>query len=205
MIHPTRTNLLLLKERTTSISHSAGILRARKQALIREFLKSATPFLDSREDIRKTYGSALDELSISLGHEGRETVSSISDSAQREMKVDIIEKSIWGLRYKDIEVHDKAVRRPDERGHDFLPPTPHLEESAHLFEKVLESMLELAAFENKLKRLGNEIQQVTRKINILEEKVLPNLRTEIKRITHHINERERETYYRLKKFKHLNL
>ena len=41
MIHPTRTNLLLLKEKSSSVSNSIGILKSRRQALIIEFLKTS--------------------------------------------------------------------------------------------------------------------------------------------------------------------
>ena len=90
---------------------------------------------------------------------------------------------------------------PDERGYDFSSTTPHLEESIHLFEKVLESMLELAAYENKLKKLSDELLRIMRKIRVLEERVLPDLKQQIRTISQNIGERERESYYRLKKFK----
>jgi V/A-type H+-transporting ATPase subunit D len=50
MIHPTRTNLLLLKEKSASIENSISILTARRQALIREFLDTSLPFMRSREE-----------------------------------------------------------------------------------------------------------------------------------------------------------
>ena len=62
-------------------------------------------------------------------------------------------------------------------------------------------MLEIAAFENKLKRLADEITRITRKIKVLEERVLIELKHQIKTITQYIGERDRESYYRLKKFK----
>ena len=201
IIHPTRTNLLLLKEKSRSISNSISILKARRQALIQEFLNTTVPFLRSREDIRKTYGKALDEMALSLGHEGKSGIESITFAVERDMRVDIIEKSIWGLKYKDIVVNKNPVRETDQRGYDFCSTTPHLEEGIYLFEKVLESMLEIAAFENKLKRLADEITRITRKIKVLEERVLPELRYQIKTITQYIGERDRESYYRLKKFK----
>ena len=201
IIHPTRTNLLLLKEKSKSISNSISILKARRQALIQEFLNTTVPFLRSREDIRKTYGKALDEMALSLGHEGKSGIESITFAVERDMRVDIIEKSIWGLKYKDIVVNKNPVRETDQRGYDFRSTTPHLEEGIYLFERVLESMLEIAAFENKLKRLADEITRITRKIKVLEERVLPELRYQIKTITQYIGERDRESYYRLKKFK----
>jgi vacuolar-type H+-ATPase subunit I/STV1 len=65
----------------------------------------------------------------------------------------------------------------------------------------LESMIEIAAFESKLKRLGAEILKTTRKIRVLEERVLPDLKDQIKMIAQYIGERDREAYYRLKRFK----
>jgi len=204
IIHPTRTNLLLLKDKRVSVMNSIGILKARRQALIREFLNTTVPFLRSREDIRRTYGKALDELSLSLGHEGKSTIKSITLATEREVNVDIVEKSIWGLKYKEIIVHDDPVREPDNRGYDFLSTTLHLEESTYLFERILELMIKLAAYENKLKRLSDEILNITRKMKVLEERLLPELKYQIKTISQYISERERETFFRLKKFKELH-
>ena len=204
IIHPTRTNLLILKDKANSVINSIGILKARRQALIREFLNTTIPFLRSREDIRKTYGKAIEELALSFGYEGRSTIKSIAVATERDVDVDVVEKSIWGLKYKDIIVHDDPLRDPDKRGYDFLSTTPHLEESIHLFEKILELMIDLAAYENKLKRLSDEILNITRKMKVLEERLLPELKYQIKTISQYISERERETYFRLKKFKALH-
>jgi len=201
MIHPTRTNLLLLRDKTMSVVNSMKILKARKQALIKEFLDTTRPFLRSRAEIRNIYGKAIDELKLSLGHEGKESVESIAAVTARDFRVEITENSIWGLKYKEVAACESAVRDPGMRGYDYLPTTPHLEEGIYLFEKLVESMVEIAAFESKLKRLGEEIIRTTRKIRVIEERVLPELREDIKTIAHYIGEREREAFYRLKKFK----
>ncbi len=201
MIHPTRTNLLLLKEKSRSVVNSIGILKARKQALIKEFLAATLPFLRSREEIRQSYGKALRELAITTGREGKNNIESIVKVTEREFGIDVVEKSIWGLRYKDLLFHDVAVRAPDKRGYDERGTTPHLEESAGLFEKLLEIMLHLAEYESKLKRLGEEIVRTTRRIKVLEEMVLPALKLQVKSIAQYIGERERESFYRLKRVK----
>ena len=51
MTHPTRTELLRLREKKGSVAECVGILRARRQALIREFLQTVRPFLRSRASI----------------------------------------------------------------------------------------------------------------------------------------------------------
>lgn len=201
IIHPTRTNLLLLKEKAVSVSNSTGILKARRQALIREFFNTSLPFLRSRKEIVGIYGKALQELGLSLGHMGRSAVESVTFTTERHISVDIIEKAIWGLKYKDVVTHDSPVRNPDARGYDFTSTAPHLEEGIYHFEKIVESMLEIAAYESKLKRLSDEIITITRKIKVLEERILPDLKHQIKTISQYISEREREAYFRLKKFK----
>lgn len=201
MIHPTRTNLLLLKEKARSVENSVGILKAKKQALIKEFLDTTRPLLRSREDIRIAYGKALQELALSLGHEGRDFIESITVCTARDFWIDITEKSIWGLKYKDVTVHEAPVRDAGERGYDYRSTTPHVEECIETFEKLLESMIANAAFESKVKRLGDEILRTTRKIRVLQELVYPELKNRVKTITQFIGERERESHFRLKKFK----
>jgi V/A-type H+/Na+-transporting ATPase subunit D len=201
MIHPTRTNLLMLKEKSRSIVNSIGILKARKQALIKEFLSATLPFLRSRDEIKKSYGKAIRELAISLGREGKDTIDSLAVATERDFGIEVKEKSIWGLRYKDIAYHDTPVRQADERGYDESATTPHLDDTVNLFEKLLESMLTIAEYESKLKRLGDEIVKTTRRIKVLEEMVLPGIKRQIRTISQYIGEREREAFYRLKRVK----
>jgi V/A-type H+-transporting ATPase subunit D len=203
VIHPTRTNLLLYKEKLRSVTNSIDILRARRKSLIREFIRTTMPFLKTREEIRKTYGKAVNELAMSMGHEGKDFIESLGSVMESDVMVEVIEKNLWGLIYKDIAFNRDPVRAPDKRGYDFIPTTAHLEEGIYLFERVVEFMLQLASYENKLKRLGDEIVRLTRNIKVLEERVIPDLNVRIKTIADHIGERERETYFRLKRFKSL--
>jgi V/A-type H+-transporting ATPase subunit D len=186
---PTRTNLLFLKDRARSVSNSIDILRTKRQALIMEFLRSTRPFLKSRREIKEMYRRALEELALSIGHQGRQSVESIAMSAEKEPAIEITEDSIWGLKYKDVEIHETPLK------------APHLEECIHLFEKLVDAVIKVATFESKLKRLAAEIRKTTRRMRVLEDRVLPRLRHDIKAITQHISEREREAYYRLKRVK----
>ncbi|MDH4310072.1 MAG: V-type ATP synthase subunit D [Gammaproteobacteria bacterium] len=201
MIHPTRTDLLQLEEKATSIANSVAILKARRQALIRGFLESVRPLVRSRDAIRRDYGIAIDELHLSEGHEGAAFVETLAALSEREVGVDIAERNLLGVRYRELVAFGPFVRMPPERAYDYTVTTPHLEEAVHRFESVLETVLEIAAFESKLKMLGEEILAVTRRVRVLEERVLPRLRTEIRSIVQFLGEREREAHYRLKKFK----
>jgi len=61
--------------------------------------------------------------------------------------------------------------------------------------------LSLASFEGKFRRLAEELVRLTRRIRILEERVAPELQVQIRAMSHYLAERERETHFRLKRFK----
>ena len=203
MIHPTRTNLLILKEKSSSVANSIGILKSRRQALIIEFLKTSTPYLESRKAIRELYGDGIVELFFSIGFEGEAIVESLSEMTARDFTVHITTSKLWGLEYKEISPRDSAVRDINNRSYDARTTTANLEEAAWRFEKIVDVILDIAEYDNKLQRLSREIIQATRRVKVLEERILPKLKQQIKSITQYLSERERETYYRLKQFKEM--
>ena len=203
MIHPTRTNLLLLKEKSSSVANSIGILKSRRQALIIEFLKTSAPYLESRKTIRELYGDSIDQLFFSIGHEGEDMIHSITEVTARDFAIEITGRKLWGLEYKEISPRESAVRETDKRNYDIRFTTPNLEEATWRFEKIVDVILDIAEYDNKLQRLSREIIQTTRRVRVLEERILPRLKKDIKSITQYLGERERETYFRLKQFKEI--
>ena len=203
MIHPTRTNLLLFKEKSSSVSNSIGILKSRRQALIIEFLKTSTPYLESRKSIRQLYGEGIVELFFSLGHAGESVIDSIGAVTAREFGVEITSRKLWGLEYKEISPRESAVRDINARNYDIRGTTANLEEATWRFEKIVDAIMDIAEYDNKLQRLSREIIQTTRRVRVLEERILPKLKRQIKSITQYLGERERETYFRLKQFKEI--
>jgi len=201
MIHPTRTNLLLLKDKVLSINNSIEILTARRQALIMELMQSSTPYLESRKKLGLLYGEAISRLAVAQAMSGGDLVQALALTAQQDLRVAVSAKSVWGLSYKEITPRESAVRSVTGRGYDYRLTTPAVEEAAFRFETVVDDVLALAEYENKIQRLGREIRKTTRRMRVLEEKILPQLKQQIKSIGGHIAERDRETHYRLKEFK----
>jgi len=203
LIHPTRTNLLLLKDKARSVRGSIGILRTRRQALIREFLDTSKPFIKSREEIGQLYCEGIEELAVARSRDGNNLITSLCEVTMRPLRVRVTTESIWGLKFKNVEAEDEVVRQPDQRGYDYRMTSPPLEESIYRFERVLEAVILLARHENKLKKLSREIEKTTRRIRVLEEKILPDIHHQLKAITLRLSEHEREAVYSLKIFKKL--
>lgn len=201
MINPNRTVLLQLKEKVRTVGESLTILQARRQALVAELLQTARPFLRSRQALREQYAGALAELAVTRALEGEAVVAAMAEVTQREFPVTLVERNILGVRYREIQAKGTLRRPVEERNYDFYRSTAHGEEAIDRFEQLAEAMLPLAAFEHKVKRLGEEIVRLSRKTRVLEERVQPRLRREMRKIAMDIAEREREEYFRLKRFK----
>lgn len=201
MIPSTRTEMLRLKDRRRAVGGSVAILKGRRQALIREFLATATPLLESRHALRETYRRALQELWLSWGNEEAGELDSLLGDSRQDLGVTVVPGNILGLRYREVRAARSPVRSPPQRSYDYSPSVVHLEEAIHGFESILAEMLEQASYEGKLKRLGEELLRLTRRIRVLEERVLPDLERQARFIGQYLGERDRETYYLLKRFK----
>lgn len=203
LMQPTRTNLLLLRERLQAVGNCTLILKGRRQALIKEFLKITKPLLQSREDLRRTYQRAMGQLQVSMAHDGPSRITSLAAISRRDLAIEVREQNLLGLHYRDVELHETIRRSFGERDYNDRASTPWLEEAITTFEEVVEEIVALAAYEGKFRRLAEELVRLTRRIRVLEERVTPALTGQIHQLSQYLAERERESFYRLKRFKNV--
>ena len=200
-LQPTRTNLLRLREQLRIVGSCTVILKGRRQVLIRELLLVTRPLMQSRDEVSRAYARALDGLRVSSAREGELALAGLCATSRRDLAIEVTERNLLGLRYREVLAHETVVREVTERPYDLHGSTPWLDEAIAEFEGIVEEMLALASFEGKFRRLAEELIRLTRRIRVLEERVDPALRSEIREMTNYLAEREREGYFRLKRFK----
>lgn len=200
-MQPTRTNLLLLKERRKAVINCTAILKGRRQALIKEFLQITKPLMQSHEQISAAYARAIDALQVSKAREGDPAIKALAVANRREIAVEVAEGNLLGLRYRDLVRHETVARHLTELPYDIFSSSAWLDTAVEEFEGIVEEMFSLANFEGKFRRLANELVRLTRRIRILEERVEPELDSGIHDMAQYLAEREREGYFRLKRFK----
>jgi len=205
MIAATRTRLLQLRERRETVENCRTILKGRRQALVREFIALSQPLLRSREAVRTRYAQALAELRTTRILEGESQLGSLARLRQQPIELRVVEKNLLGLRYRELETTESAVRELAGRDYNYLATTAHLEETFAAFEALVDDLAELARYEGKFRRLAEELSHLGRRIRVLENRVLPALQGEARAILQTIGERDREAYYRLKRFKEKQL
>jgi V/A-type H+-transporting ATPase subunit D len=193
-------HLLMLKQQVEVAQRGLDLLESKREALVREFFTMVGTALTARENLRQGMQQAQNALTLALAVMGRENVASVGFAAKRDLPIELVERSIWGVKFPDLH-YQTAVRAPDTRGYAMTGTTPHLDETALKFEEILDLILRTVSVEMKLKRIGQEIKKVTRRINALKERILPPLRMQIREIKTSLEEREHEDLFRIKRFK----
>ena len=122
--------------------------------------------------------------------------------------------ALMDLRPDDIDILICTHFDPDHAGAhhlftaaELIVQRQHYEfvhnETIDRFESIVEIMLELARYESKLKKLSEQIRKLSNQYRVLDQRVLPDIYQKLRKTIQYIDEREREEYYRLKKYKDL--
>ena len=199
-VSPNRMNLLNLRARIASTVMGVGLLEDKRSALVKELMSIYKDVLAGRENLREKMQGAAAGLVHALGLEGKEGVLSASFAAKREVSIDVTRRNIWGVRFSGINY--KTMLRPlDGRGYAFMTVSSSVDKTAKEFESVMEKVLNTASVESHLRRIGDEVKKTARRINAINEVVIPKIKEQLQYIGRSIEEREREDILRLKKFK----
>jgi V/A-type H+-transporting ATPase subunit D len=193
-------NLLQRKQQAKVAVQGVDLLKRKRDALVADFFTIVRQSLTARERLTAACQEAYVLLALAKAWEGREALEAAALADRREVLVDIEVRNVWGTKIPEVAVSE--VRRTLlERGHNPATTSARTVESAANFEDVLRAILEVAATEIKLKKIGEEIKKTTRRVNALEQVVIPRLQGEIRFIAAVLEQRAREDVFRLKRIK----
>ena len=178
----------------------AGLLRGKREALANDFFKLMHRVIAGRERLEESLRAATRALTLARALEGEETLASLALAGAREIPVEIERRKVWGIPTPEV-TGPGLLRSHDARGASHVGWGLGAAEAARRYEEALEVLLNICSREIRLRRLGDEIQKTSRRINALEQFLIPRLAGEMARIEQALEEREREDLSRLKRFK----
>jgi V/A-type H+-transporting ATPase subunit D len=197
---PTRTELLARRAQVRLAESGVELLKGKREALVREFVAGLKRFAAEREAQNRAMSAAVQALLRTLAHDGRETVASVGLASRRTVEVELAQKNIWGIRVTEVATgyHPRPAG-----GHRFsaLGSSARTEDAAQRFEEALSAVIRAAPLDRMMRRLAEEIRKTSRRVNALEQSLLPRLRAEAAAIRSVLDQREREDVFRLKRLK----
>ncbi len=199
-VYPTRTELLQKKNQIKMAEQGRDLLKEKRDALLIEFMSVMDMVLRSSAKLQEISAEASYALATAKAVDGAVTLRSAAFATQGDVTIDIGGSYIMGVPVPEVE--KKSVSRTTlTRGYSPTGVSSRIDETAEKFEKEIDAIIEIAAIETKLKRLGEEIQKTRRRVNALDYVVLPQLMEQKKYIEMTLEERAREDLFRLKKVK----
>lgn len=199
-VNPTRMELLKLKGKVKLAKKGYKLLKEKRDALIMEFFNILDQVKGLRERVERELAEAYRALilaEMSIGalkvREASLTVASIP-----ELELEI--RNIMGVRVPMLELNLEE-RSVLERGYSLQDTSSQLDEASRKFERALLSVLELAEIEKSVYLLANEIEKTKRRVNALENILIPKLEATVKYIDMRLEEMERENFFKLKMIK----
>jgi V/A-type H+/Na+-transporting ATPase subunit D len=199
-IAPTRMNMLLLKGQIKMASDGVGLLKGKRDALMQELLTRARELRDMRDELHERGRAAGDAMAMARAVRGTPELKSAAVAGRRDLHLKVGADKVWGLNLGRID-QQGVVRTPAKRGMGLLDTSAHVQEASECSEHMLAQLLICAPLERNLQIVGEEVKKVSRRINALEEYLLPRLRGQMRGIASVLDEREREDTFRLKKIK----
>ncbi|MFY9749731.1 MAG: V-type ATP synthase subunit D [Methanoregula sp.] len=199
-VRPTRMELMRLKAQIRLAEQGRDLLRQKMDALIQEFFKILSSVSESRDELEQVSQAADLALMIAEAVDDPVTLRSASFASRRSITIDISGKNIMGVPVPVIE-KKRVSKTMLERGYGIITTSARIDETAERYELELDLLIKLAEIETAMRRLGTEIQMNRRRVNALEQILIPELQGQAKYIENAIEEREREDLFRLKKVK----
>ena len=196
-INPTRMELLSLKNRTKLAVKGHGLLKEKRDALIKEFfdiLDRVKGVREAAERSLKEANEALLEAQIAMGDLA---VRKASLSVKESIDVDIKSRSVMGVSVPvtNVKMEERSII---DRGYSFSDTTIQLDEAAKKFEESIKFLIELGEVEKTIFLLAEEIEATKRRVNALEHIMIPRFENTEKYIDIRLQEMERENFVRLK-------
>ncbi len=197
-VHPTRMELLTLRKRRKIAERGRDLLREKLDALMIEFFQFVREISALRTKAQDLLAQAYDnfvEAQMSMGYVKLEQTSvGVEDRFTIETKT----RNIIGVTIPYIQVNVKPLSGFPYNVYD---TSIRLDEATLKMAEAIKAIAELSSAEAAVKKLAEAIAATKRRVNSLEYVVIPRLLGTIRYIEMHLEEAEREDFFRLKRIK----
>ncbi len=197
-VTPTKIELIKLRRRLALAERIQKIVKDRLSILTLEFLQMAKEAVETKRRLLDDFSRAYKALSIAAGYHGYIVLERELVASERDLDIIAGSRSIAGARIPSFKLREgeRVVR-----GYNLVDTSSWLDQTALLFDRCLEAIIEVAELQSSLEMLGREISRTKRIASALEYLIIPSLQGTIKYLNMKFEERDRDEKSRLKRVK----
>jgi V/A-type H+-transporting ATPase subunit D len=189
-VKPTKGFLMDMKRRIGFIERGTEFLKLKRDQLAKELTTSLDVLRGRRKvlmDILQEAYAAVTAAYLSLGPM---EVQSQARSIKSSLELEVLPRAVMGVRYPFVKIGEKPQVTAE------LDIT--LSVASDKVYEILDDIIRLAEFETRVERIADELGKTNRKVNALENIIIPEYNQIIKFIEDKLDEESLEELVRMK-------
>ena len=197
-VHPTRMELLTLRKRRTIAERGRDLLREKLDALMIEFFQFVRDISALRAKAQRLLAEAYESFVEAQMAMGYMKLEQTSVGVEDRFSIDSKSRNVIGVTIPYIQVNVKPL---NGFPYNIYDTSIKLDEATLKMADAIKAIAELSSAEAAVKKLAEAIAATKRRVNSLEYVIIPRLLSTIRYIEMHLEEAEREDFFRLKRIK----
>ncbi|RLF29566.1 MAG: V-type ATP synthase subunit D [Thermoplasmata archaeon] len=198
-VNPTRMELLEIRKKIELAEKGHKLLEEKRDALVEKFFNIINKHHSLTKEINQELQEAFTSLIQAQMILGEKQVEEASHMIEDIGEIQIQEDNIMGVKIPKI--NKENIKKNTKPLYGFLETCAKLDDAHKKFNELLPKLLHLAEVEGDIKSLSTEIEKTKRRVNVLENNLLPKLHATQRYIEMQLDEREREDFFRRKRIK----
>jgi len=197
-IHPTRMELLALRKRRDIAERGRDLLREKLDALMIEFFENIRQISALRDRSHALLQQAYTLFIEAEMVHGLARLEQFGVGVEDRFDLDTKTRNVIGVTLPQVQIKASPVKTAP---YNLLATSAKLDEATLKMAEALKSITELASAEAATRKLAEAIASTKRRVNSLDYVIIPRVLQSIRYIQMHLEEREREDFFRLKRIK----
>ena len=202
-VNPTRMELKKLKGRLTTARRGHKLLKDKRDELMKQFLEVVREERELRGKLEVKFADVQGSFAVASATMSRQVLTEALMLPKAEGTLSVSEENVMSVIIPRFSYEEAS--RTDGCSYGFLFTSGELDRAVEELSSMTADLVRLAELEKSAELMADEIERTRRRVNALENIMIPQYEEKIKSIAMKLDENERGNTTRLMKVKDMML
>ncbi len=202
-VNPTRMELKKLKGRLQTARRGHKLLKDKRDELMKQFLEVVREEKELRAELETRFAGVRGSFEVAAATMSRPVLTEALLLPKAEGTLTVTEHNVMSVIVPRFSYEEAS--RTDGCGYGFLFTSGELDHAVAELSTMTADLIRLAELEKSAQLMADEIEKTRRRVNALENIMIPQFEETIKAISMKLDENERGNTTRLMKVKDMML
>jgi V/A-type H+/Na+-transporting ATPase subunit D len=196
-VNPTRMALLRLRKRQILAQRGHKLLKDKLEGLVQIFMPLVAEYGQLRNRVDQEIPETLRLFILASATSGEKAVEEALDEFDAAIDVDVSMRNVMSISVPELNLKGFTIRS----SYSTVATNTDFDRASESLRDIFPVLLKLAALEDALLRMAEEIEKTRRRVNALEYVLIPTIKKTVKKISGKLDESDRSDRARLMKIK----